>query len=249
MRKKAILAMFTIFGLNAYANATPGATFGAVVFGTGAAITCDEWVRSKMLITPPSNEPWYFVWHHVGSDDVAGFAAGTACAIPASFAGAALGVALETAIVGTSVTAVGAGAGVAAGKGLHAAWRLSAGPAKFAAGRLTAQLQPAKQWLGQIKFGSVAPSTALRTKHMENLYAKQNGMDAICNVPLPPLYVGPPWNRRLNRAIEVDHRIPKAKGGSDDASNLQLTHLSFNRQKQDLIGKDLQRAKRRFCPA
>ena len=109
-------------------------------------------------------------------------------------------------------------------------------------------MQPARQWYGQVKFGPLAPSTKLRTQHMEHLYAKQKGMDALCKVPLPSLYVGPPWKRRLNPEIHIDHRLPKAKGGTDDRSNLQLTFSEYNQKKGVLTGYELRSAKRRFCP-
>ena len=109
-------------------------------------------------------------------------------------------------------------------------------------------VQPIGQWLGKTKVGPVKRSTPLRMLHMEHLYNKQEGMDAICKVPVPSLYVGPIWSRRFNPAIEIDHRIPRAKGGSDQIANLQLTHRGFNRAKRDLTGYDLRQAKRHFCP-
>lgn len=245
---KILIGVLGVLCLNANGNATPGATAGAIVFGTVGAIACDELVRSNMVATPLSDEPWYLVWHHVGGEDIAGIAAGTACAIPASVAGAAIGVAVEATIVGGSITAVGVGTSVAARKALHVAWQASAGPAKGAASHFQTQLLAAKQWFGQIKFGPAASSSTLRDRHMEYLYAKQKGRDALCDVPLPPLFVGKPWKRQLNREIEIDHRIPRAKGGSDDISNLQLTHKTFNRQKQDFTGENLRRARARFCP-
>ena len=80
---------------------------------------------------------------------------------------------------------------------------------------------------------------------MEHLYAKQKGMDALCKVRLPPLYVGLLWARRLNPAIHVDHRIPKARGGTDGLSNLQLTAANL---KKGITGHELRSAKRSFCP-
>ena len=126
-------------------------------------------------------------------------------------------------------------------------WRLPAQAisTSSAGAKLT---QPAKQWYGQVKFGPVAPSTKRRTQHMEYLYAKQKGMDALCKVPLPPLYVGPPWKRRLNPAIEIDHKFPTAKGGTDARSNLQLTLQEYNRKKGVLTGYQLRSAKQCFCP-
>ncbi|MCY4007927.1 MAG: HNH endonuclease signature motif containing protein [Rhodobacteraceae bacterium] len=84
---------------------------------------------------------------------------------------------------------------------------------------------------GKWSLGAIA-STPLR-KHMPDLYKKQKGRDGLCGTPLPALYVGPPWNRRLNPAIEVDHIKPKAKGGLDTVENLQLTLGKYNRQKGD----------------
>lgn len=242
------LLALTALLLSNNVNATPGATVGAIVFGTGAAIICDEFVRSYMEPTPESDEAWYLVWHHVGTEDVAGFAAGTACAIPAAAAGAAVGLAIETAVVGASATAVSAGAIIIVGKGLHLAGRALAPAGRQALRQAQTVAQSGRQWYGQVKFGRVTPSTPLRNKYMVSLYNKQKGMDALCKVPLPPLYVGPPWNRRLNPQIHIDHRLPRAKGGTDIPSNLQLTAAVFNRKKSALTDYELRSAKRKFCP-
>ena len=238
------------------ANATPGTAIGAGVLGGGAAIICDHFVRSYMEDTPESDEPWYLVWYHVGTEDVAGLAAGTACAIPAGAIGAVVGFAVEATVIGT-VTVVGASTaidtfGAAVGAGVAAGARAGArviGPvARRAVSHAQDAGQSAKQLWGRIKFGPVAASTPLRTKFMEPLYAKQKGMDSLCKVPLPPLYAGPWWDRRLNPAIHVDHRIPKAKGGKDVFSNLQLTAAEFNLKKGTRTGTELRAAKRSFCP-
>ncbi len=246
--RKVIVGMLTALVWLPNANATPGAATGAIMFGSGAAIVCDHVVRSYVEASPQSDEPWYLVWNHVGVDDVAGFAAGTVCAIPAAAVGAAIGLGVETTLLGGTAAAVGAGALVVAGKGLHLASRAVIPSAKQAWGSVLNATAVLGRKYGQFRVGSVAPSTRLRTQYMESLYTKQNGMDALCNVPLPPLLVGPPWNRRLNPDIEIDHRIPRARGGSDDPSNLQLTHRSFNRAKRDLTGFELSRAKIQFCP-
>ena len=247
--KKSLIGALVALALAPGANATPGTATGAIVFGVGASIACDRLVRSYMEVTPESDESWYLVWHHVGMEDLAGFAAGTACAIPSAVAGAAIGLVVETTVVGASVTAVGAGTVVLAGKGLHLATRALAPPAQLTARHVQVALQPARQWLGQIKFGPVAQSwNHLRTKYMERLYVEQKRRDALCKVPLPPLYVGPLWSRKLNPAIHMDHKIPKAKGGTDALSNLQLTASEFNLKKGTLTGYELRSAKRRFCP-
>lgn len=237
-------------------NATPGTAAGAFVFGVGAAVGCDHLVRSYMEDTPESDEPWYLVWYHVGTEDVAGFAAGSACAIPAGAIGAVVGFAVEAAVISTvpvigASTAIGAsGLAVTGARTLAAARAAGTRVTEAATRRAAPHVQAAEQWLGKIKFGPVAASTPLRTKFMEPLYAKQKGMDAVCRkIPLPPLYVGPWWDRRLNPAIHVDHKKPRAKGGSDSEGNLQLTAAEFNLKKGALTGNELRAAKRSFCPA
>ncbi|MCE2519903.1 MAG: HNH endonuclease [Alphaproteobacteria bacterium] len=247
--KRALLGILAAVVWFPNANASPGTITGAIVFGTGAAIACDHIVRSNMDASPPSDKPWYRFWNHVGPEDLTGVAAGTACAIPGAAAGAAIGLGVEVTVIGASASAVGAGAAFAAGRGLHLGYRALALPAKRAWGRVSNAPESVRQWYGQVRLGAVAPSTNLRMGYMERLYAKQKGMDALCRVPLPPLYVGPLWNRRLNPDIEIDHRVPRAKGGTDHLSNLQLTHRSYNRAKRDLTGSELRRAMTRFCPA
>ncbi len=242
--KKMLLAIVAVFVLLPKANGTPGSVVGAGVFGVGAGVACDHLVRSHMETTPMSDEPWYFIWHHVGPEDAAGFAAGTVCAIPAAMVGGVVGLAVETSIVGASVAgaaaSVGTATAVATGKGLQFASRVSAGSGKKA-------LRRAHQRWGTLAFRSVAASTPLR-KHMPDLYQKQKGIDALCGIPLPNLYVGWPWERRLNPLIEVDHIRPRSRGGSDKFANLQLTRREYNRAKGNLYGPALRRAKRNFCP-
>lgn len=98
--------------------------------------------------------------------------------------------------------------------------------------------------VGKWSFGARA-TTPIRG-HMPDLHKKQDGLDALCGTPLPALYVGAPWNRRLNPAIEVDHINPRAKGGTDSVENLQLTLGKHNRQKGDRPWGPAER--RRYCP-
>ena len=248
MTHRFLLALTALL-LSNNVNATPGATAGAIVFGTGAAIICDELVRSYMEPTPESGEAWYLVWHHVGTEDVAGFAAGTACANPAAAAGVAVGLAVETAVVGASVTAVGAGTVVIVGKGLHVAGRaLAPGATRRAVKYAKTAKQHASRWMGQFKIGPVAKPSIPRRRHLPELYSKQRGIDALCNVPLPPLYVGLLWKRAFNPDVHVDHKIPQAKGGTHAFSNLQATKGWYNQKKGVLTGQKLRWAKTRFCP-
>ena len=101
-----LIVVLVAMGFARDANATLGTTTGALAFGGAAAIGCDHLVRSYMEDTPESAEPWYYVWYHVGTEDIAGFAAGTACAIPAGAIGAVVGFAVEAAVIGT-VTVIG----------------------------------------------------------------------------------------------------------------------------------------------
>lgn len=248
--KSALLGIIAAIALVPNAKATPGAVTGAAFFATGASIACDHLVRSYMEPTPESDAPWYLVWRHVGPEDIAGVGAGIACAIPAGAVGFAAGLAVDGLIISASATAAGAGAIVVVSKGVQLASRVVAVPAKRAAARVRTATRRVEHWWGQVKVGSAAPSlNPLRTKYMEHLYAKQKGRDALCKIRLPALYVGPFWARRLNPAIHVDHRIPKAKGGTDVLSNLQLTAAEFNRKKGVLTGYELRSAKRRFCPS
>jgi len=70
-------------------------------------------------------------------------------------------------------------------------------------------------------------------QNMPDLYKKQKGRDGLCGHPLPPLHIWRRGQRIFNPAIEVDHIIPHARGGSDDVANLQLTLGTYNRQKGD----------------
>ncbi len=97
----------------------------------------------------------------------------------------------------------------------------------------------------KLPFWAPPAMTPIR-KHMPDLYKKQNGRDALCPIPLPALYVGRPWDRRLNPAIHVDHIIPKSKGGHDSVENLQLTLGKYNLQKGDRPWGPAERQK--YCP-
>lgn len=242
MRKRRLLLVVMVAALVSLiwlpeAKATPGAAAGAVLSAAVAAILCDEIVRSNMRDTPASDESWYLFWHHVHPEDVAGFAAGTACAIVAAPVGAVAGLGVQGAMVGMTAATTSKGGYRLLTPHLKRAWR-----------HIPNAWQTIRQWPGKFKVGPAAPSTPLRTRHMAALYERQKGWDTVCNVPLPDLYVGPFWNRKLNPEIEVDHIMPRAKGGDDSPLNLQLTHRKYNRAKGTLTGKELWLAMARVCP-
>ena len=218
--RKALVGVLAALVLLPTANASPGAAAGAVVLGTGAAIICDHAVRSYMETTPESDEAF------------------------------AVGLAVETAVVGTSATALGAGTIIVVGKGLHLAGRALAPRATSHAARYARTARRhAERWMGQIKFGDVRPPSDPIRWNLPRLYAKQRGMDGICTkVPLPPLYVGPVWKRRFNTQVHVDHWFPQSKGGTDVFSNLRAALGKFNQQNGVLTGYELRSAKRKFCP-
>jgi RNA-directed DNA polymerase len=78
---------------------------------------------------------------------------------------------------------------------------------------------------GNLKYWSnrsLAPE--LKTKRKIFLMLKQKGKCAICGVTFKPEDI-----------IEIDHIIPKAKGGKHDTTNLQLLHAHCHDYKIDLI--------------
>lgn len=61
----------------------------------------------------------------------------------------------------------------------------------------------------------------------KTIYAKANGKCAICGKPVK------------FEKMTVDHKIPLAKGGTNDLANLQLAHLVCNRAKADMLEDEL----------
>lgn len=214
------------------ANASPGTLMGAVAGSVAAGLLCDRLAR--IHIRSYSDEAWV--------ETSAGITAGTACGILGGAVGAAAGT-------GATVGAAGLAVATVARAGGRAGVQAVGDSARHAAPYLKAGAQSVKQGWGRFKVGPVAPASNPLRAYMPRLYDKQKGTDALCKVPLPPLYVGPVWDRRLNPAIHVDHRIPKAKGGKDVLSNLQLTAAEFNLKKGTLTGNELRAAKPSFCPA
>jgi len=68
----------------------------------------------------------------------------------------------------------------------------------------------------------------------DDLWAKQDGLCAICSKPMPRGRFEVPhatlW-KKLRPTF--DHIRPRSKGGGDDPANLQLAHARCNKQKGD----------------
>lgn len=69
-----------------------------------------------------------------------------------------------------------------------------------------------------------ATATGLRSL-LPSLIENQEGICPLCNKPLP----------EISAKIHVDHRWPKAFGGTDDFDNLQAVHTPCNRYKNASI--------------
>ena len=260
----ALLSFFTLPHFTQTANSAPFTAIGAITAGAAAAIYCEGLVADHMAETPESDEPWYLIQYHVGVEDITGFVAGTVCAIPASVVGGAAGAMVDATALGTVTTTATGVVIYTTAKGVKYLYKLTPAPKyadkalktskvlgskarKAIAETASAWTASARQYFGKFKGWKTATPAHLR-RHMPQLYSRQYGRDALCDVPLPPLYVGPLWNRQLNRAIEVDHALPKVWGGTNDLSNLQLTHRDYNRAKGARVGISLENAKKQFCP-
>ena len=66
-------------------------------------------------------------------------------------------------------------------------------------------------------------------KLMPSLMARQNKTCPICNKSLP---------EQISADIHVDHRWPKAFGGTDDFENLQAVHTPCNKDKNASISQE-----------
>jgi len=61
------------------------------------------------------------------------------------------------------------------------------------------------------------------------LYAKTNG---LCHLCWKPVAYGNYGNEGARGAWEIDHSVPRAKGGTDHLNNLYAAHVECNRAKQ-----------------
>ena len=68
----------------------------------------------------------------------------------------------------------------------------------------------------------------------DTLWTQQDGLCAICGKPMPRGRFDTPhatvWKKQRPT---FDHIRPKAKGGADEAANLQLAHAQCNKRKGD----------------
>ena len=68
----------------------------------------------------------------------------------------------------------------------------------------------------------------------DDLWIRQSGRCALCREPMPETRWRTPhatvWKKRRPT---FDHIRPRAKGGTDDAANLQLAHADCNWRKGD----------------
>lgn len=77
------------------------------------------------------------------------------------------------------------------------------------------------------KLASLVKAELRLTKTKQNLIGKQQGLCLICGQHL---------DFDLEK-LEVDHIIPKAKGGSEDPKNLRLIHRECHKQKTNIERK------------
>lgn len=68
----------------------------------------------------------------------------------------------------------------------------------------------------------MASRGGLLTRYKRTLYKRQDG---ICPLCLHPLADG--------RGVNIDHKIPRSRGGTDREDNLQLVHVGCNQHKAD----------------
>ena len=69
-------------------------------------------------------------------------------------------------------------------------------------------------------------------KYRYELWAKQNGFDAVSGESIP-------LHEILDEKYHVDHIVPLSKKGSDDISNLRLVSREFNLKKSNKLDEEL----------
>ena len=69
----------------------------------------------------------------------------------------------------------------------------------------------------------------------DDIWLRQDGRCAICGAAMPRGRFDAPhatiWKKRRPT---FDHIRPRAKGGSEEATNLQLAHAECNKRKSDM---------------
>lgn len=72
--------------------------------------------------------------------------------------------------------------------------------------------------------------TSRKAKKRTLLFREQSGICALCDQPLPPLDA--PIDKRLRPTL--DHITPRSKQGTNQISNLQLTHAICNERRSSM---------------
>jgi len=80
------------------------------------------------------------------------------------------------------------------------------------------------------------PYQAFESETFRSLWDAQSGHCALCGQPmLRNRFEAPHARVWAKRRATIDHIVPRSKGGSDAASNLQLAHARCNKIKGNRV--------------